>query len=75
MHAGHEKLIRIFDLVEPNREPVIVKGIPDKIRNVTFHQGDSLLLVSYSDLPNIRCAFPSLGSISYYTAQTLNVQL
>jgi serine-threonine kinase receptor-associated protein len=51
--AGHEKLVRIFDLEKPDTEPEVLQEAPDKVRGVAFLQDDKLLLTSYIDKPGI----------------------
>lgn len=51
--AGHEKLVRIFDLEKPDAEPQLLPEAPDKVRGVAFLQDDKLLLTSYIDKPGI----------------------
>ena len=52
--AGHEKLLRIYDLEKPDAEPEVLPTAPDKLRSVAFLHGDQQLLTSYIDKPGMR---------------------
>jgi len=67
--AGHEKLVRIFDLEKPDTEPEVLQEAPDKVRGVAFLQDDKLLLTSYIDKPGIGYhPPPSLPSLPHLCA-------
>ena len=52
--AGHEKLLRIYNLEKPDAEPEVLPTAPDKLRSVAFLHGDQQLLTSYIDKPGMR---------------------
>ncbi len=54
--GGMEKLIRIFDCNQPEAEPTVIQGAVSNIRCSAWIQSDNLILTSYLDKPNIRCA-------------------
>lgn len=51
--AGMEKIIRIFDLNQPESAPAMFPVAPANLRGCTFIQNDTALLVSYVDRPNL----------------------
>lgn len=48
-----EKIIRIFDLNQPESAPAMFPVAPANLRGCTFIQNDTALLVSYVDRPNL----------------------
>ena len=50
---GYEKLLRLYDLQHMGKDPQIVEGAPDKIRCLSWHQKDKLLLTSFVDKSGI----------------------
>eukprot|EP00884_Botryococcus_braunii_P009530 jgi/Botrbrau1/18579/Bobra.0367s0022.1 len=61
--GGAEKILRIYDLTDPGKDPEMLFNLPDRIRHAKYHQDDSLLLVSYVDKPDL----------SIYDMRTLEV--
>ena len=55
--GGHENLLRVYDLMAPDVEPVSFEGWGDKakqpIRCARWHADDTLLLVACNDAPGI----------------------
>ena len=68
--AGHEKLIRIYDLEKPDSEPDVLPTAPDKIRSAVFTNNDQQLLTSYIDNSGVRYA-PVLRGYGTRLQQTL----
>lgn len=54
MGTGAEKILRVFDLTDPGKDPEVLSDLPDRIRHAKYHQNDCLLLVSYVDKPDVR---------------------
>ena len=54
--AGHEKLVRVFDLERPDAAPQQFAAAPGKVRCLVWTADDALLLSSDIDSPNITCA-------------------
>lgn len=56
--GGHENLLRVYDLMAPDVEPVCWDGWGDKakqpIRCARWHADDTLLLVACNDAPGVR---------------------
>ena len=52
--GGHEKLIRLYDLMAPDAEPVVLEGAPGPLRNGMWHAGDTLLLAACNDVSGVR---------------------
>lgn len=51
--GGMEKIIRIFDLNQPDTAPATFPVAPANLRGCTFIQNDTALLVSYVDKPSL----------------------
>lgn len=52
-----DKRVRVFDLERPDAPPMEADEAIDKLRCVAYCQDDTLLLVAYSDKPNLECVF------------------
>ena len=50
--AGHEKVVRVFDLQRPDAAPATLPPALDALRALIFLPGNQLLLASYVDKPN-----------------------
>ncbi len=53
IHTGMDKVVRVYDLAQPDAPPQKSGETIDKLRCVVFCQDDNLLLVSYIDKPNL----------------------
>lgn len=52
--AGHEKLLRLFEVERPEAAPVEMQGSPGVVRNMVFvGDGSSQLVTSTSDVPGL----------------------
>lgn len=51
--AGHEKLLRIYNVDKPDADPFVFPEAAGKIRCVAWSKSDDLLLTSDLDLPNV----------------------
>ena len=49
-----EKLIRIYDLAQPEAAPVTLPHATSGVRNLLWLQDDNVLLAALSDKPGIR---------------------
>ena len=52
--GGHEKLLRLFDLMAPDADPVVLEGAPGPLRNGMWHANDTLLLAACNDVSGVR---------------------
>ena len=51
--AGHEKVIRIFNLERPDAEALAMPAATSAIRTINFIQNDTMIVCSYSDEPGL----------------------
>mmetsp|Transcript_31207 Transcript_31207/g.80103 ORF Transcript_31207/g.80103 Transcript_31207/m.80103 type:complete len:316 (+) Transcript_31207:553-1500(+) len=51
--GGREKILRIFDVNQPNAEPLQMTGVTAGIRCATWCKNDSLIITACSDQPNL----------------------
>ena len=52
--AGHDKLIRIFDLDAPTAPPQTLPQASNPIRNLMFLQDDNVMVCALLDSPGIK---------------------
>jgi serine-threonine kinase receptor-associated protein len=52
--GGHEKLLRVFDLMAPDAEPVVLEAAPGPVRNAVWHADDTLVLAACNDVTGVR---------------------